>query len=377
MWALIELGRRASIDAKVELRLEVLDDIQFDRNGSPTELLQTKHHVGGAKAITSSSVDVWRTLNVWMDLPRNTNPILRLVTTSIVSADSDLAGLRSGKHRDTVSAVSALTAAAETSKNKTTEEWRHRFLKLDPTERETLVQNIVLDDSSPQAARLDEQLTTTFRYAISPGQEAIFQVLLRGWWSGIAVQLLDRSLEAVTGNDLIVQVADIIDQLRTDTLPVDPSVRESFSKSSTETYKSRTFVQQISWIALDETRLWKAIRDYHRSFTQRSFWLRHQLLSETELDRFAFRLHDEWEQVFDARVAEMKRSGRVDAEIVGQEIFAMIAHDSRAKLRDRFEERWFNRGMLHALADGEIRPQIGWHPEFESKLEALLSDVTT
>lgn len=377
MWALIELGKRASVDPMVELRLEALDDLQFDQAGSPTELLQTKHHVGAPKAITSTSVDVWRTLNVWMDLPRDLNPILRLVTTSILPSDSDLAGLRLGEHRNTADAVDALTNAAETSTNQATEKWRHRFLALDPSERESLVMNIVLNDSSPQAARLEENLTLTFRYAITPGQEAVFYDLLRGWWTGIAVRLLDRSLESVTGNDLIVQISDIVDQLRTDTLPIDPAVLEPFSESSTGPYRSRRFVQQLSWIALDNTRLWKAIRDYHRSFTQRSFWLRHQLLSETELDRFAFQLHDEWEQIFDTRVYEMTRDGRIDVEAVGQEIFTMIAHESRAKLRDRFEAPWFNRGMFHALADGEVGEQIGWHPEFVSKLEEILSDVAS
>src|SRR5699024_45503 len=111
---------------------------------------------------------------------------------------------------------------------------------------------------------------------------------------------------------LIVQVTEITDQLKSDTLPVDPAVMQEHDESISDLYKDRPFVQQLLWIALEDNRLWKAIRDYHRSFTQRSFWLRHQLLAETELDRFAFRLHDEWEQTFDSRVAAMKREGRTD-----------------------------------------------------------------
>ena len=130
-------------------------------------------------------------------------------------------------------------------------------------------------------------------------------------------------------------------------------------------------------LARDHERLWKAIRDYHRSFAQRSFWLRHQLLAETELDRYAFKLHDEWEQIFDSRIAEMRRSQRVDAENIGQDIFESFARESRARLRERFDESWFNRGMFHALADGELGSdrQIGWHPSFTTKLRVLLNHV--
>lgn len=98
-------------------------------------------------------------------------------------------------------------------------------------------------------------------------------------------------------------------------------------------------------------------------------------LAETELDRFAFRLHDEWEQIFDSRVAVMRRDKRTDHTIVGQEILEELARESRARLRDRFDEPWFNRGMFHALADGELGYRIGWHPEFESKLEEVLANV--
>ena len=67
----------------------------------------------------------------------------------------------------------------------------------------------------------------------------------------------------------------------------------------------------------------------------------------------------------------MKREKRTDHDIVGQEILDELTRESRARLRDRFDERWFNRGMFHALADGEIGRQIGWHPDFESKLKKI------
>ena len=378
LWALVELGRRTQDEPTVELRLETLDDIQFDLEGTPVELLQIKHHGGPNASLSASSVDLWRTLNVWMDLPDIDSTILRLVTTQTVPPAGDLVGL-TGAGRNVQAAITSITSAARTSRNKTTVKWRQRFLTFDERQREALISRIVLDDSAPHAADLDEALLRTFRYAIPTGKQDAFINQLLGRWALIAVSLLDGSLEAVSGVDVIAAVADIADQLRPDALPTDPALSQRFGPQNAVEYHERRFVQQLRWIALDENRLWKAIRDYHRSYAQRSYWLRYQMVSEIELDRFAFKLRDEWETVFDRKVAQMHRSGRLDTEIVGQEILESVADQSRAKVRDRFEDSWFTRGCFHSMADGELGisdDPIGWHPEFIEKLKELLADAS-
>ncbi|MEO8709797.1 MAG: ABC-three component system protein [Lacisediminihabitans sp.] len=377
LWALVELGRRTQNDPTVELRLETLDDIQFDLDGAPIELLQVKHHFGPNASLSASSVDLWRTLNVWMDLPEGDSTILRLVTTQHVPPAGDLRGLTEAEW-NVQAALTAITSAAESSSNLATRQWRERFLGLDVRQREALISRIVLDDAAPHASDLNEELVRTFRYAIPTGRQEVFIDQLLGRWAVLAISLLDRSLTAVSGVDIISAVADIADQLRPDALPIDPATSQRFDPQHAVAYHQRQFVQQLRWIALDENRLWKAIRDYHRSYTQRSYWLRHQLISEIELDRFAFRLRDEWESVFDRNVARMRRLGRTDMEVVGQEIWEDLAEQSRVRIRDRFEESWFSRGVFHAMADGELGiadDPIGWHPEFIEKLEELLSDA--
>lgn len=377
MWALVELAARARADPQIELRLEALDDIQFDHDGSPAELLQTKHHIRQSQRLTPQSVDLWRTLNVWMDLPNNDSSILRLVTTQRIEEDSDLACLRgTGCGRDVLIGVKTLAITATSSNNSTTKPWRDKFLQMDEGSRERFLERVVIADSSPHAQDVEQELIRTFRYAYPVGRSNVFANLIKGWWYRICVQLLSGAIQCIKGTDLVSQVNEITDQLRSDSLPVDPSILTTQSHTVLENYKDRVFVQQLLWIALDDNRLWKAIRDYHRSYTQRSYWLRYQLLAETELDRYAFRLRDEWEQVFDAHVAKMRRERDTNKEYVGQEVLEKLALDSKTRIRDRFDEPWFNRGMFHALADGEFGRAIGWHPEFESKLEGLLSDVS-
>lgn len=374
LWALVELGRRTPSSPKLVLRLEALDDIQFDTDGVATELLQVKHHIGSSSSLSASSVDLWRTLNVWMDLPEQDDSLLRLVTTQSLATNGDLDGLTS-RFRNTEQALTIITAAAESSSNRVTAPWREKFLALDPRQRDALLGRIVLEDGAPHADDIGTAIVETFRYAIPRGRREVFVDQLIGRWAVVAVALLDGSMDAVSGIDLINIVTDITDQLRPDTLPIDPAVTRPFGPTNAQDYHERRFVHQLRWIALDDTRLWKAIRDYHRSYAQRSYWLRHQLVSEAELDRFAFRLRDEWETVFDRKMAQATRAGRTDLEVVGQEVLEDLAEQSRARIRDRFEESWFSRGMFHSLADGEIGipdDPVGWHPDFVLKLEELL-----
>jgi hypothetical protein len=375
MSSLVAFGRRVKDDDAITLRLEVLDDVQFDRNGTAIELLQVKHHISHA-TLTTASVDLWRTLQAWMDLPANESAMLRLVTTAVLPASSDLQGIRAGGRRDELAALRALRKAARADPgNQTSKNWRNNFLGMDDDRQEELIARMVIEDGSSKAGDIDFGIVQTFRYAIPLGRESAFCDLVRGWWAKISVQLLDRSLSAISGSDLIAQVCEIGDQLRSDNLPIDPAFYDPVHKDIRDNYESRPFVQQLLWIALDDQRLWMAIRDYHKSYTQRSYWLRHQLVSEVELDRYAFRLHDEWEQVFTTRLARMRREASCAAEVVGQEIYEAISSESRARVRERFDEAWFSRGTLHALADGEFGYLLGWHPEFEEKLEEILTDV--
>ena len=52
--------RYAYSDAGVEVAIERLDDVSFEANGSPLELLQTKHHIRRVANLSDSCPDLWR-----------------------------------------------------------------------------------------------------------------------------------------------------------------------------------------------------------------------------------------------------------------------------------------------------------------------------
>jgi hypothetical protein len=83
-WALVELLRAGPERPDSAISVELYDDIAWAKAGTPTELLQVKHHRESGRALTDRAKDVWKTLQVWMDTANPGDaegPRLVLVTT--------------------------------------------------------------------------------------------------------------------------------------------------------------------------------------------------------------------------------------------------------------------------------------------------------
>ncbi len=137
-FALAETLRFAYIDSGVEIAVEKLDDASFEKDGSPLELLQTKHHLKKSGDLTDASVDLWKTLRVWADASK-ADPSLpsrsrfALITTALAPPDSATSYLRpmDAGGRDTAKAEALLMKAAGNSKNAALAKVIAAFLALD------------------------------------------------------------------------------------------------------------------------------------------------------------------------------------------------------------------------------------------------------
>ena len=148
------------------LLIEKFDDVAFVEGGSAIELIQTKHHVRQG-AVTDQSVDLWRTLAVWMSRlledPNGTAKTrLVLVTTNTAQDGFALSMLRvSGSGRNEPAALDLLVAAARGSRNARTSEARNAFLALSDIERKVLVGNIWVFDQAASLTDVREDIRYT------------------------------------------------------------------------------------------------------------------------------------------------------------------------------------------------------------------------
>src|SRR5262249_24448896 len=143
--------------------------------GTPQELLQIKHHLRRKTDLTLQSVDLWRSMNSWLDalpqMPRGVVPHLRLLTTASIPAKNPLVGLRSGPDRNPDLVLAALVEAAASGKSKATAAWRKAFLARSEGIRSALVRAIVIQDGSVSAENIDDRLREVVLYGLRRGRE--------------------------------------------------------------------------------------------------------------------------------------------------------------------------------------------------------------
>lgn len=64
-YALFVLLFKGQDEPNLEMSIENLDDISFEKEGTPLELLQTKHKINSIASLSNSSSDLWKTLRIW------------------------------------------------------------------------------------------------------------------------------------------------------------------------------------------------------------------------------------------------------------------------------------------------------------------------
>lgn len=370
-WPLVEIVRRAHERPDLELTVEMYDDVSWELDGTPVELLQVKHHLNSTRALGDKEPDLWRTIGSWMDThsPDDLDgPTLTLVTTQPAAAGSACAALGPDV-KDPIEATRLLELAASKSTAQSTSAVRTRFLDLTDAQRAIFVGRMVVLHSTSQIGDLDGDLRKLLHLTLPHGHEDVFMDRLWAWWYGIIVALLQGPGTTIAALDVTQRISDLRDQFTADNLPtlVD---RDDFDPATEGTYSGRAFVEQLRWIALSNTLLQKAIVDYYRAYTQSARWIEDHLVGLSELDAFEDNLRDEWERAFEFMILRLGNDATPDRVVgAGQDLFRQVTEQSEVRVRDRYNEVFFTRGKYHELADDG---RVGWHPEFEQRLKDLL-----
>jgi hypothetical protein len=314
--ALVELLRRSREAPGVAIVIERLDDFAFLTEGSPTELLQTKHHISREGSLTDASPDLWRTIRVWVDAVQggqiDTSVVsLTLLTTAQAGAGSAVEALRS-EVRDPDAALARLERTARTSTAASQRETYERFLNLDTDIRRSLVHAIVVLDGSPLADDLESLLHRELRRAVEPRHVSALSERLLGWWYGRVIRhLIDPRTGPIFGEEVELQIDDLRDKFASDNLPIDVTDGEGVALLDRD---DRVFVRQLQLIAANDKLLELAIRDYKRAYQQRARWLRDGLLFGGELEEYERRLVDEWEH-HEAFVRQKRGEADTEADL--------------------------------------------------------------
>ena len=355
--------------------VETLDDVSFETvGGTPTELLQTKHHVTGTGTLTDASVDLWKTLRVWFEghvngeIPETAT--LFLVTTAVAPVGSVASHLRP-EGRNVSAAQTALAQTALSSSNVKNKPAYDSFVSAGPSAQAGILDKVFVLDSSQSVTNLDDELRNEVYWATVREHQTAFLERLEGWWlRRILVQLANVGADRVGSIEVEAKMNDLREQFSQEALPIDDDLAEfAMDEASAATYGDHVFVLQIGLSKAGNVRVASAIRDYYRAFEQRSRWLREELVVGLDVRMYEKRLKEAWELSF-AEIADELGVGATERakEAAARRVLAW-AEQALIPIRPGVTEPFVSRGSLHMLSD-EMR--IGWHVDFRAKLEQLL-----
>ena len=365
-YALLRALQEAKSSAGLSISIERFDDVAFQQDAAPVELIQTKHH-GSPANVSDKSVDVWKTLRIWMDLIENdpltaANTRFVFLTTETAPAGSALSLLRpSPETRGASSAAQLLLAAAAGSNNQTTKSAREDFLALPATDRDLLVNNIWVFDQAPDIHNVRVEIEQELFYSAPPGQVETFTDYLEGWWFARVVQALsDEANAAIPLTAVQNKIHELRDDFTTHRLPLDPDI-DDMPEVTSLPGDERPLVRQMRLIDLGENEALSALHDYYRAFEQRSRWARESLLLDGEADRYDKSLWDAWRRRFLGAVGDLPTTcSTAEKEHAGRFVFRW-ARNYQKPLRNR-DEIWLSSGSYQILADAL---RVGWHPDYQ------------
>jgi hypothetical protein len=353
---------------EVEVSIERLDDVSFEKDGTPYELLQTKHHVDRVASLSNASPDLWKTLRVWAQAAKEDPSLpsrakLVLMTTGAAPEASAAALLRAaGSRRDPKVANELLSRVAQTSKNEALEPAFTTFLALAEPMRSALLSAIEILDNQPLITDLDRELEHALRLVAPAGMASVAREMLEGWWwPRVCAALMANPPEAIPIGVVEAKLDDVRDMLKRDGLVADFEHAEPGETEISE-YDGLRFVKQLQVIGLGGNRLRFAKRDFYRAFVQRSKWTREHVVLDEELRKFEQRLIEEWEPRFAAMCDAYENSEFDEAKLKqdAQQLYQWVETDARFPFRS-LTAKFLNVGSYHILAN-DLR--VGWHKDY-------------
>jgi hypothetical protein len=372
-YALLESLRRLRRDEQFMVSIETLDDVVFERDGEPPDLLQTKHHIKKTADLTDTSPDLWKTIRIWCEgLIKGNIPdgsTFFLITTAEAPKGASASYLKMGDTRDVSKALERLNATAQSSRNKANKYGYAAFRALSSDQKNKLFASVWIIGAAPFIQDLETMLREEVCFAVKrPFLESFIQ-RLEGWWLQRSIKhLTDPASEPTRSEELFAEVEGLSEQFKRENLPVDADIVDTVVDASG--YQERVFVRQLHLIEIGNKRIFHAIRNYFRAFEQRSRWIREDLLFIGELDRYEDWLIEDWEVLFEAMREKLGQDAPENAKReAAQILYAWVESGALRPVRLDCREPFVARGTYHILADNQ---QVGWHPEFVERLRQLL-----
>lgn len=366
-----------SEDEQAQISIEKFDDIAFSDNDIPKILIQLKHHIEHQGDLTNASVDMWRTIKVWVDAIKESNELLEttkfmIITTALAPDKTAAYYLKNNENRDTELAYQLLKKVSKESNNQVNLKFYNSFKSLNEEVAKKLLDNIVVIDGSSNIIDVENEIKREIRYSCLPKYQDLICERLEGWWFKKAIEALNSDDPIyVSQSQVRSYIVSISEEYTPDNLPIDVFEIEKLNVDNM-TSNDKIFLEQLKLISIGSNRVRMALRDYYRAFKQRASWVRNDLLYVNELEDYERKLIDEWEHCFYAMQDDLEEYGDEITEEIkvkkGKKLFSDLEKKD-IRIRQKCSEAFVMRGSYHILSN---QLEIGWHTDFYERLKSLL-----
>lgn len=378
LWHLIRMGRQGRCGG---IRLETRDDVEFEAEGTPLELLQTKHRKAGRR-LTNRSLDLWKSVRNWSSLvsdgamnPPQTDLIL-VATESVPGPKHAAWHLVPPSHATFIGAPIAnkverardhgrayellsaeATAIIQSGAQEALVPGAEAFLSLTEGKRRRIVQSIVIVEAVPDIVRLNQMLLAELAGGVVRRER--YQTLLDlvlGWW-------YRRIIEALAAEDgawiLFVElenhVAECVRVLAAESLPL---YNDAPAEGVLAEFEGWNFIKQLAAINLAKGAAATAKVNFYRAEGHLARWQRETLLDPTVIRRYRDDLHDLWAEEFELGIAD----DCSDPCRVGRQIYGTVMRRPVAALQG-FQGNFLVPGLFQIMANDL---SLGWHPDWQA-----------
>lgn len=309
---------------QLSICIEKFDDVAFSNDGeSPSALIQTKHHINGHGDLSDKSIDLWKTIKIWIDHVSTygfENTKFIIITTASAPENSAASLLRTD-NRNVVRAFELLKQASELSDNKSNAAYYSAFSKMQADTMQRILDHATVMDNSDNIVDVAESIKHRIRYSTRPGFEDKVFERIEGWWFEKAIEALSSATPIfVSQGQVRSKICDVAAEYLPDNLPID--------------------IVFLETVDIDE------------------------------LDKYEYRLIDEWEHHFARMSDELDdNSDEQKKQEMGRSLYNLIEHSTDIRIRPLCSDAFVMRGSYHMLANNL---RVGWHLDFAKRLTIVL-----
>jgi hypothetical protein len=347
--------------------IETIDDVAFEKSGTPEELLQTKYHSKPGN-ITDKSPDIWKTIRVWVEAFKSERldfkkASLFLVTTEAIVPETLAYFLSNSRGRNTEKAHELMCAITQDNPSHKNKHAFELFRSISDVEQKNLCEAIFVIDRTERLVEIEKHLENNLRGYAHSAQLKAFLNRLEGKWFSMAIS----ALETGNGRVSLGQIVNVIDDIREQFLPF--NLPDDYSTAEVDVatliQEEHDFINQMKMFGAGERLIKKAVLDFFRACEQRARWANDGLLNPGELVNYLRKLEEEWEFNIGIVEAEISIVDEISKKRLALEVFKKCLNEGAIPIRPHFSESYVARGSYHHLADELV---IGWHPDFKQLL---------